>query len=462
MKKTTNLVWGGRFEYDSSDILKRINNSISFDYNLAHQDIKLNKQYAKSLFKAKILSMNELKKINAALDDIQQEVKKKKFKFSDDFEDIHMNIEMALRKRVGRLAGKLHTGKSRNDQVATDVKLWTKEKIKNVIDKIKKIQKTIIKKSESNLNVIMPGFTHSQNAQPILYSHYLLSFFEMFERDKKRAKQLLENINECPLGSGALAGTNFYEIDRKALAKNLGFKKPTENSLDSVSDRDFVIEFLSLLSILSMHFSRISEDFIIWSGSAYEFLKFPDNLCTGSSIMPQKKNPDAAELVRSKCGRIYSSLLNLLIIQKGLPSGYSKDLQEDKEPLFDAFRTIDLLLDIVNEMIDSVTINKIKMYDLSKKGHMTATDLADWIVKKTNYTFREAHNITGKIVLIAEKKKKELSELTLQEFKLVEPKISKDIFNYVSLENSVSSKNSYGGTNINQVLKAIKRAKKKI
>ena len=429
MKKTTNLVWGGRFEYDSSDILKRINNSISFDYNLAHQDIKLNKQYAKSLFKAKILSVDELKKINVALDDIQQEVKKKKFKFSDDFEDIHMNIEMALRKRVGRLAGKLHTGKSRNDQVVTDVKLWTKEKIKNVIDKIKKIQKTIIKKSESNLNVIMPGFTHSQNAQPILYAHYLLSFFEMFERDKKRAKQLLENIDECPLGSGALAGTNFYEIDRKALAKNLGFKKPTENSLDSVSDRDFVIEFLCLLSILSM---------------------------------PQKKNPDAAELVRSKCGRIYSSLLNLLIIQKGLPSGYSKDLQEDKEPLFDAFRTIDLLLDIVNEMIDSVTINKIKMYDLSKKGYMTATDLADWIVKKTNYTFREAHNITGKIVLIAEKKKKELSELTLQEFKLVEPKISKDIFNYVSLENSVSSKNSYGGTNINQVLKAIKRAKKKI
>ena len=462
MKKTTNLVWGGRFEYDSSNLLKRINNSISFDYNLADEDIKLNKQYAKSLFKAKILSANELKNINVALDDINLEVKKKKFNFSDDFEDIHMNIEMALRKRVGRLAGKLHTGKSRNDQVATDVKLWTKEKIKNVIDKIKKIQKTIIKKSESNLNVIMPGFTHSQNAHPILYAHYLLSFFEMFERDKKRAKQLLENIDECPLGSGALAGTNFFEIDRKALAKNLGFKKPTENSLDSVSDRDFVIEFLSLLSILSMHFSRISEDFIMWSGSAYEFLKFPDNLCTGSSIMPQKKNPDAAELVRSKCGRIYSSLLNLLIIQKGLPSGYSKDLQEDKEPLFDAFRTIDLLLDIVNEMIDSVKINKIKMYDLSKKGYMTATDLADWIVKKTNYTFREAHNITGKIVLIAEKKKKELSELTLQEFKLVEPKISKDIFNYVSLENSVSGKNSYGGTNIKQVLKAIKRAKKKV
>ena len=462
MKKTTNLVWGGRFEYDSSNLLKRINNSISFDYNLANEDIKLNKSYAKSLFDAKILSLNELKKINVALDDIKQEVQKEKFKFSNDYEDIHMNIEMALKKRVGRLAGKLHTGKSRNDQVATDVKLWTKEKIKNVIKKIKKIQKTIIRKSESNLNVIMPGFTHSQNAQPILYAHYLLSFFEMFERDKKRANQILENIDECPLGSGALAGTNFNEIDRKALARSLGFKKPTENSLDSVSDRDFVIEFLFLLSILSMHFSRISEDFIIWSGSAYEFLKFPDNLCTGSSIMPQKKNPDAAELVRSKCGRIYSSLFNLLIIQKGLPSGYSKDLQEDKEPLFDAFRTIDLLLDIVNEMIDSVKINKTKMYKLSKKGYMTATDLADWLVKKTDYTFREAHNITGKIVLMAEKKKKILSELSLEEFRLVEPKISKDIFNYVSLENSVLSKNSYGGTNINQVIKAIKRAKKKI
>ena len=461
MKKTTNLVWGGRFEYDSSNLLKRINNSISFDYNLADEDIKLNKSYAKSLFNAKILSLNEFKKINVALDDIHKEVQNEKFKFSDDFEDIHMNIEMALKKRVGRLAGKLHTGKSRNDQVATDVKLWTKEKIKNVIKKIKRIQKTIVRKSESNLNVIMPGFTHSQNAQPILYAHYLLSFFEMFERDKKRANQILENIDECPLGSGALAGTNFYKIDRKALAKSLGFKKPTENSLDSVSDRDFVIESLCFLSILSMHFSRISEDFIIWSGSAYEFLKFPDKLCTGSSIMPQKKNPDAAELVRAKCGRIYSSLLNLLIIQKGLPSGYSKDLQEDKEPLFDAFRTIDLLLDIVNEMIDSVKINKIKMYNLSKKGFMTATDLADWLVKKTDYTFREAHNITGKIVLMAEKKKKILSELSLEEFKLVEPKISRDVFNYISIENSVSSKNSYGGTNINQVIKAIKRAKKK-
>jgi argininosuccinate lyase len=289
-----------------------------------------------------------------------------------------------------------------------------------------------------------------------------MSFFEMFERDKKRAKQLLENINECPLGSGALAGTNFFEIDRNFLAKDLDFLKPTENSLDSVSDRDFVIEYLSVLSILSMHFSKLSEDFIVWSSSAYNLIKFPDNLCTGSSIMPQKKNPDAAELVRSKCGRIYSSLLNLLIIQKGLPSGYSKDLQEDKEPVFDADKTINLLLDIVNEMLSSVKVNKQRMYKLANKGFTTATDVADWIVKNTELTFREAHQITGKIVLMAEKKNKLLSELSLEELKSVESKINEDIFNYLSIESSISKKKSYGGTEFSQIRQAIKRAKKKI
>ena len=308
----------------------------------------------------------------------------------------------------------------------------------------------------------MPGFTHSQNAQPILYSHYLMSFFEMFERDKKRAKQLFENMNECPLGSGALAGTNFVEIDRHSLAKDLGFKKPTENSLDSISDRDFVIEFLSMISILGMHFSRMAEDFITWSSCAYNFISFPDTLCTGSSIMPQKKNPDAAELVRSKCARIFSSLMNLLVIQKGLPSGYSKDLQEDKEPVFDAYKTIEILLDIVNEMINSVKINKIYMYDLANKGFTTATDLADWLVKNTNLTFREAHQKTGKIVLLAEKKNKLLSQLSLDELKSIEPKINKHIHEYLSIESSVSKKQSYGGTDFNQVKKAINRAKKKI
>ena len=462
MKKTTNLVWGGRFKKESSDLLKKINNSIEFDYQLAFQDIKLNKSYAKSLRNCKIISEREFKKIFKALDEILYEIKEGKFKFTDKYEDIHMNIEMALKEKIGRLAGKVHTGKSRNDQVATDLKLWIKDKLHHVILKLEKIQKTILKLADQNINVIMPGFTHSQNAQPISYSHYLMSFFEMFERDRKRAKQLLKNINECPLGSGALAGTNFFEIDRNFLAKDLDFLKPTENSLDSVSDRDFVIEYLSVLSILSMHFSKLSEDFIVWSSSAYNLIKFPDNLCTGSSIMPQKKNPDAAELVRSKCGRIYSSLLNLLIIQKGLPSGYSKDLQEDKEPVFDADKTINLLLDIVNEMLSSVKVNKQRMYKLANKGFTTATDVADWIVKNTELTFREAHQITGKIVLMAEKKNKLLSELSLEELKSVESKINEDIFNYLSIESSISKKKSYGGTEFSQIRQAIKRAKKKI
>ncbi len=462
MTKTTNLVWGGRFKNKSSDLLREINNSIEFDYVLAEEDIYLNKSYAKSLLKSKILKKDEFKKVILALDEIMDEIKKGNFKFTHEYEDIHMNIEMALKKKIGRLSGKIHTGKSRNDQVVTDLKLWTKNKLKVVIYKLKKIQKSIIQKAEINLNVIMPGFTHSQNAQPISYSHYLLSFFEMLQRDKKRTEQLLKNLNECPLGSGALAGSNFFEIDRNYLAKDLNFEKPTENSLDSVSDRDFVIEYLSILSIMSMHFSRLAEDFINWSGSAYNFLTFPDSLCTGSSIMPQKKNPDAAELVRSKCGRVYSSLLNLLIIQKGLPSGYSKDLQEDKEPLFDANKTILLLLDIVNEMIKSVKINKTKMYDLANKGFTTATDLADWMVKNTDLTFREAHQKTGEIVLLAESKKKLLKDISLEELKSVEPKITNDIFNYLSIESSISNKKSYGGTNFKQIKLAIKRAKSKI
>ena len=462
MKKTTNALWGGRFEKKSSDLLKKINNSINFDFQLAAEDVQLNKSYALSLYKSGILKLTELKKIEKALTEILLEIKDEKFKFSDDYEDIHMNIEMALKKKIGRLAGKIHTGKSRNDQVVTDLKLWVRDKLKIIISKIKNIQKSIIRKAENHINVIMPGFTHSQNAQPIVFSHYMLSFFEMLERDKRRCKQILDNIDECPLGSGALAGTNFFEIDRHKLAKDLGFKKPTENSLDSVSDRDFVIEFLSMLSILSLHFSRLSEDFIIWSSSAYDLVKFPDSLCTGSSIMPQKKNPDAAELVRSKCGRIYASLINLLIIQKGLPSGYSKDLQEDKEPVFDANNTINLLLDIVKEMINEVKINKKNMYNLTNKGYITATDLADWIVKKTDLTFREAHKKTGEIVLLAEKKKKLLQELSIEEFKSIEPKINKDIYNFISIESSIDKKKSYGGTGFSEIKKAIKRAKRRI
>ena len=462
MRKSINPIWGGRFKNVNSELLKKINNSISFDYQLAYQDVKLNKVYVDALYRANILSKLEKNKIIKALDKIYEELQKGKFKFSDAYEDIHMNIEMSLKEKIGELAGKIHTGKSRNDQVATDLKMWVKEKLAEIVKQIISLQKAIIKKAEENIDVIMPGFTHLQNAQPILFSHYLLSFFEMFERDKQRVKNLNKNINECPLGSGALVGTNFYEIDRFYIAKNLGFEKPTENSIDSASDRDFIVEFLSILSLISVHFSKISEDFIIWASNSYSFIKFPDSLSTGSSIMPQKKNPDAAELIRSKSGRIFSSLSNLLIIQKGIPSGYSKDLQEDKEPTFDAYDSIKIIFDVSVEMIKSIKINKKRMYEESNKGYTTSTDLADWMVRNIGLTFREAHNKTGKIVLLAEKEKKLLHQLELEKIQKIEPKINDQIYKVLTPEKSISRKKSYGGTSTEKVLQAIKRAKKKI
>ena len=462
MKKKTNPVWGGRFKKNPSPILKKINNSISFDYKLAKEDIKLCKAYTEALVSAKIISSSENKTIQSNLKKINDDIEKGKIEFQDEYEDIHMNIEMILKKKIGVLSGKIHTGKSRNDQVVTDMKLWVKEKLKNLSKKISYLQKIIIKKAEKNIDLIMPGFTHSQNAQPISFAHYLMSFFEMVKRDKNRINQLIENLTECPLGSGALAGTNFFEIDRVLLAKKLGFIKPTENSLDSVSDRDFIIEFLSILSIMSVHFSRISEDLIIWSSSAYDLVKFPDTLSTGSSIMPQKKNPDSVELVRAKSGRIISHLINLLIVQKGLPTGYSKDLQEDKEPVFNACDTIELLIDVMTEVIEKIKLNEKKMYELALKGHTTATDLADWMVKNLKISFREAHEKTGKLVLIAEGKNTYLHNLDIKTFKLIEPRINESIYNLLSPENSVKNKKSFGGTAFSQVKSAIKRARKKI
>ena len=460
MKKKTNPVWGGRFKKNPSPILKKINNSISFDYKLAKEDIKLCKAYTEALVSAKIISSSENKTIQSNLKKINDDIEKGKIEFQDEYEDIHMNIEMILKKKIGLLSGKIHTGKSRNDQVVTDMKLWVKEKLKNLSKKISYLQKIIIKKAERNIDLIMPGFTHSQNAQPISFAHYLMSFFEMVKRDKNRINQLIENLTECPLGSGALAGTNFFEIDRVLLAKKLGFIKPTENSLDSVSDRDFIIEFLSILSIMSVHFSRISEDLIIWSSSAYDLVKFPDTLSTGSSIMPQKKNPDSVELVRAKSGRIISHLINLLIVQKGLPTGYSKDLQEDKEPVFNAYETIELLIDVMTEVIEKIKLNEKKMYELALKGHTTATDLADWMVKNLKISFREAHEKTGKLVLIAEGQNTYLHNLDIKTFKLIEPRINKSIYNLLSPENSVKNKKSFGGTAFSQVKSAIKRARK--
>ena len=462
MKKKTNPLWGGRFKKESSALLKKINNSISFDYKLASQDLRVSNAYCEALFDAKIINKNDRDLILKGLKEIEKEIINNKFIFKDDFEDIHMNIEMALKEKIGKSAGKLHTGRSRNDQVATDLKIWIKDKSFLLIYLINKLQLTLIEKAEENIYTIMPGFTHLQNAQPISLSHYFMAFFEMFERDKSRISDMIERMDECPLGSGALAGTNFSKIDRKLIAKLLGFKKPTENSLDSVSDRDYAVEFLSNLCIMSMHFSRISEDFIIWCSSGYSFIRFSDSFCTGSSIMPQKKNPDAVELVRSKSSRIYGNLMSLLTNLKALPMTYSKDLQEDKEPVFDSFSTIELVIIVMTELISELEIIKENMLESSKKGFSTATDIADWMVRNIGVSFRDAHHITGKIVLLAEKKDCALSDIKISDLKKINSDINEDIFNYMSENNSVKNKLSYGGTGFQKIKESIRRAKKKI
>ena len=462
MKNKTNPLWGGRFKQKSSELLKKINNSISFDYKLASQDLRVSKAYCKALCKSKIISKKEETLIVDCLKTIENDILDKKLKFNEDFEDIHMNIEMELKKRIGTTAGKLHTGRSRNDQVATDLKLWIKEKTLFILNLLENLQKVLVKKSEENIFTIMPGFTHLQNAQPISLAHYFMAFFEMFERDKGRFFDMINRLDECPLGSGALAGTNFSKIDRKYLAKSLGFRKPTENSLDSVSDRDYAIEFLSNLSILAVHFSRIAEDFIIWCSNEFSFIKFSDLHCTGSSIMPQKKNPDAVELVRSKASRVFGNLLSLLTTLKGLPMTYSKDLQEDKEPVFDSFDTMEIVIIIMTELLKELIINKAKMLKSSNNGYSTATDIADWLVQNTELTFRDAHHKTGKIVLLAEQKGCNLDELDITDFKKIEPEINNQIFDYIGIKNSVKNKSSYGGTGFKKIKEAIQRAKKKI
>tara|TARA_X000000950_G_scaffold5511_1_gene5759 strand:- start:48360 stop:49754 length:1395 start_codon:yes stop_codon:yes gene_type:complete len=462
MNKKANPLWGSRFKGNSSDLLKRINNSISFDFKLAFYDLKVSKAYCKALFKAKLISSSDKEKIYKALNDIEKEIVNKSFKYSQEYEDIHMNIEMALIKKIGEIGGRIHTGRSRNDQVTTDLKLWMIDKTKFLNKLIKNLQTSLVKKAEKNIYTVMPGFTHLQNAQPISLGHYFMAFYEMFSRDLKRMEALLKIIDECPLGSGALAGTNFYNIDRNFLAKELGFSKPSNNSLDSVSDRDYGVEFLSNLSMVAMHCSRLAEDLIIWCSSEFSFAKISDSFSTGSSIMPQKKNPDAAELIRSKVSRIYGNLNSLLITLKGLPMGYSKDLQEDKEAIFDSYETVELILMVLTEMIKTIKINKKKMYESAEKGFSTATDFADWLVKNLNYPFRKSHNVTGKIVLMAEEQNCKLEELHLTDLKKIVPNITKEIFNNISVEDSVKNKKSFGGTGFEQVKKAIQKAKLKL
>ena len=410
MKKSSNKMWGGRFDAKPSDLMQEINQSITFDKKLYKQDIQGSTAHAKMLAQVGVLTKSESEKIIFGLKKVEKEIAEGEFNFKIELEDIHMNIESRLREIIGDVAGKLHTARSRNDQVATDFRLFVRDEIDEVLKLISDLQKNLVKKAEENFGVILPGFTHLQVAQPVLFSHHLLAYFEMFKRDSSRLRDLRARMNECPLGACALAGTSF-PIDRNFTAKELGFARPTANSMDSVSDRDFAIEYLFCLALVSTHLSRFAEEIVIWMSKGFEFVKLSDAFTSGSSIMPQKKNPDAAELVRGKSGRIFGALIALLTTIKGLTLTYSKDMQEDKEPVFDASANSKLCLRAMTGMIADIKVNQDKMLKMAGSGYSTATDLADWLVKNLKMPFRDAHHVTGAIVKMAENKEEVINKL---------------------------------------------------
>jgi argininosuccinate lyase len=443
--KSSNKMWGGHFSVAPSEIMQKINASIGFDKKLYKQDISGSIAHCKMLVKQKILTKAEGEKIIKGLGQVLKEIESGKFVFSDALEDIHMNVESRLKDIIGDTAGKLHTARSRNDQVATDFKLYVRDNIDALLEEISLLLKSLTKRAKENFDTIMPGFTHLQTAQPITFGHHLHAYIEMLKRDASRLKDARKRLNECPLGACALAGTSF-PTDRHFTAKELGFDGPTRNSVDSVSDRDFAIEYLSILNLLAIHLSRFSEEIVIWMTDGFKFIKLSDRFTTGSSIMPQKRNPDAAELVRAKVGRIFGAYATLTIALKGLPLAYSKDMQEDKEPVFDASENMFLCLAAVRGMVDDMKINKDNMYQAAQKGYSTATDIADWLVQNLGIPFRNAHHITGRVVVMAEKKNCRLDELSLKDLQSVEKGITKEIFKVLSVENSAASRTSFGGT----------------
>ena len=460
-KKTkTNKIWGERMKSKPSYLLTKINASIDVDKKLYVQDIKGSIAHCKMLVKQKIIDKNISKKIIKGLKRIEKEIQQKKFKFSKFNEDIHLNIEKRLFEIIGNDAGFLHIARSRNDQVTTDLKLWIIEAAKILKIEIKNLIKAILKLAEKNKNVIMPGFTHLKNAQPISFGHYLLAYVEMFKRDKQRFQNNLENLSENPLGVAALTGTSF-NIDRNFTTKKLGFAKPTNNSIDTVADRDFVLDFLYASSVCSLHISRIAEELIIWNSDAFSLVNLSDKVVTGSSIMPQKKNPDPLEYLRGKTGSSFGNLFSMLTILKGLPLSYFKDLQDDKEIVFKSFDQLKNSLIILNDVLKNFSPDKKRMLELAENGFITATDLADYMVKELNYPFRKAYLQTAKIINFAEKNKKKLSELTMNEINKIEKGLTSDVQKVFDLKKSVNSKVSYGGTSFENIKKMILSYKKK-
>ena len=457
--KNNKAIWGTRIKKDTSSIFKKVGSSIDVDKRLFREDIEGSIVHVEMLFKQKIISFKIKNKIVWGLNKIRNEILKKKFIFNSNLEDIHMNIENRLFEIIGEEAGYVHTGRSRNDQVVTDFKIWLRNSTTEIIKQLNDLIKVIIKDAEKNVETIMPGFTHLKNAQPISYAHYLLAYVEMFKRDKKRFANNLESLSENPLGVAALAGTSF-NIDRNYTSKKLKFKNPTNNSIDTVSDRDFVLDFLYSVSVCSVHISRLAEEFIIWNSDAFRLIKLNDKIVTGSSIMPQKKNPDPLEYLRGKTGKSFGNLFSMLTILKGLPLSYFKDLQDDKELVFNSFDQIKNSILIIIEILKNYSANKKRMNELANIGYTTSTDLADHIVKYYSLPFRKSYQITSKIVNYAESKKLKLEDLSLKELKKIEPKLNEDILKVFDLKNSIKSKKSYGGTSFENIKKMIKKYKK--
>lgn len=451
-------MWGGRFGDGPSSIMQAINASIDIDKRFAAQDIAGSKAHASMLASVGVLTQEDEADIQRGLDQIEQEIQAGNFTYDAALEDIHMHIESRLKEIIGDAAGRLHTARSRNDQVATDFKLWVRDTIDGLDDMLKDYQLALLDKAELFADWVMPGFTHLQTAQPVTLGHHLMAYFEMSIRDRSRLADCRKRLNTSPLGCAALAGTSFA-IDRDMTAKALGFDAPTANSLDAVSDRDFAIEFLSALSLTSMHLSRFADEIVLWASAQFNFLKLSDGFSTGSSIMPQKRNPDAAELVRGKFGRIQGSLTGLLTVMKGLPLAYSKDMQEDKAPVFQAVDDIELSLAAMTGMVEDLKPNKDILATAANHGYSTATDLADWLVRVGGIPFRDAHHITGTIVKMAESKGLLLSDLPLDDMQSVDARITQDVYDVLSVEASVASRTSYGGTAPTCVRAAIKQAR---
>ncbi len=447
--------WSGRFAKKLDPMALDFTKSIHFDWHLYFFDIRGSQAHARMLCKIGLLTEEEKDKILDGLEDIMQDIQDRKFDFKDEFEDIHLNIEKALVERIGPLGGKLHTARSRNDQVALDFRLYCRSTLDLLRDKMVELLEVFLNLSEKNLGVVVPGYTHLQRAQPILWSHHLMAYVEMLSRDLSRMTDALQRLNSCPLGSGAMAGTTF-PLDRDMVAQDLGFFEPTHNSLDGVSDRDFAIEIAATLSILMMHYSRLSEELILWSSSEFSFIKLPEAFCTGSSMMPQKMNPDVPELIRGKTGRVYGHLMSLLTLMKSLPLAYNKDMQEDKEAVFDSFQTAIACTDILIAMMPGVEPQAKKMMAAAQDGGLLATDLADWLVRQ-GVDFRTCHEVTAKIVRYSIEKEKDLTELTLGELKKFHEGFNEGVFEAIQLMNAINQRKVLGGTAQECVEKEIKR-----